>query len=175
MNVLIEGIKLIGGIAGIVALALKFFEEMYGYLRIKVEVKNENNQYAVFTEVENISRWSRKEISNALLIITPENSGLLGAGNRIAQQLGIEIRVNCTNDFEHFKSEVPIYIDRSIALIPLSFYYSENIAIGDEKLTYCCSVEKNKLNPGRYSVRFYIFSKGRYHRSTQNLLTIDDA
>jgi hypothetical protein len=122
-----------------------------------------------------MSRWSRKKISNAFVIITPENSGLLDAGRRISQHIGNEKKVYYTNHFEHLESEEPIYIDRSIAFIPLSFYYSENIAIGDEKLTYCCSVDKTMLNPGRYSVRFYIFSKGRYHRSTQNLLTIGDA
>ena len=51
------------------------------------------------------------------------------------------------------------------------FYYDENVTIGDENLTYRGSIDKSKLKNGNYSVRFYIFSSFRLHRSTQDLFT----
>jgi hypothetical protein len=177
-SLIIEGIKLIGGIAGLVSLGFKVYEEIIGYLKIKVQVFNEDGIYSALTEIENTSKWSRKKIDNAFLIISPENFDLIEVGRIIAYRLYIDHKVpNCiqieyTNDFEKLKGEETIYIDNKIAFIPLQFYYNENIAIGDEKLTYRCLVDKKKLQPGSYSVRFYIFGEGRYHRSTQDLLVV---
>jgi len=92
---------------------------------------------------------------------------------RISKALKTTFLINSTNDFEKLNSEKTIYLDRQIAFIPLEFYYSENIDIADEELTYRCFLDKEKLEKGQYSVRFYLFGQKRYHRSTQDLLIIN--
>ena len=170
---IVEGIKLIGGFAGLAALGFKIYEELIGYLKIKVQVDSKDKIYSILTEIENTSKWSKKKIDNAFLIISPENTNLIDTGVKIAKQLKLdEENIINTNDFEKLNGKQSVYLDSQIAFIPLDFYYSENIAIGDEKLTYRCSVDKTKLKSGNYSVRFYIYGEKRYHRSTQDLLTI---
>jgi hypothetical protein len=101
-----------------------------------------------------------------------EDADLIDVGRRIASELNVGKDIFSTNQFEYLKAHLPIYIDKSIAFIPLDFYYSENINIGDEKLTYRCSIDDTQLTKGNYSVRFYIYGEKRYHRSTQDLLKI---
>ena len=169
---LIEGIKLIGGISGLITISFKLFEEISGYLKIKVQVNHDNN-VSVLTEVENTKKVFKKKIENAFLIISPEDKDILEIGNIIAKakELSIDVTIKSTNQFELFTAENPIYINNICAIIPLHYYYRENIHVADEKLNYRCSVDKSKFNKGNYSVRFYIFCNGRYHRSTQDLLT----
>ncbi|MBP6024071.1 hypothetical protein [Ferruginibacter sp.] len=169
---MVETIKLIGAFAGLTALGLKIFEEVMGYIQIKVSSSYLNDAYLINTEVENSSKWSRKKIDNAFLIISPENTNILKTGARITLNLNPTNTIRSTNDFKNFTSDLPIYLSGGYAFIPLDFYYSENIAIGDEKLTYSCSIDRSQLQPGSYSVRFYVFDKKRYHRSTQSLMTI---
>jgi hypothetical protein len=168
---LIEGIKLIGGISGLITISFKLFEEISGYLKIKVQVSQDKN-ICVLTEVENTKKILKKKIENAFLIISPEDKDILEIGNIIAKELRIDKTIESTNQFELFTPENPIYINDTCAIIPLQYYFSENIHIADETLSYCCSVDKTKFSKGNYSVRFYIFCKGRYHRSTQDLLTL---
>lgn len=171
MEKIIEGIKLIGGISGLITIGVKLFEEISGYLKIKVQVK-QNNNLCVLTEVENTKKIFKKKIENTFIIISPENKDILEIGNMIAKKLKIAKTIESTNQFKVFKAENPIYINGICAIIPLQYYFSENIRIADETLNYCCSVDKTKFSKGNYSVRFYIFRKCRYHRSTQDLLTI---
>jgi hypothetical protein len=172
MTGLLEGIKLVGGLAGFTALGFKIYEEVTGYLKIKVQVNSNDNIYSVLTEIENSSKLSSKKIDNAFLIISPETSDLIATGVSIARQLNVDDYIENTNDFEKLIGNQPIYFDNQFAFIPLDFYYSENIGIGDEKLTYCCSVDRTQLHAGSYSVRFYIYGGKRHLRSTQDLLTI---
>jgi hypothetical protein len=172
MTDILEGIKLFGGLAGFAALGFKIYEELAAYLKIKVQVKSEDGSYSVQTEIENSSKWSNKKIDNAFLIISPETSDIIATGIRIARKLNLAECIKKTNNFDRFKSEQPIYFDNQFAFIPLQFYYRENIGIGDEKLTYSCSIDMTRLQAGSYSVRFYIYCNKRYHRSTQDLLTI---
>lgn len=168
---IVEGIKLIGALAGLMALGFKVYEEMVGYLKVKMQVDIKDKFYSVLTEIENTSKL-RKKIDNAFLIISPENYDLIKTGKGIAKKLKLDVKIDSTNDFENLIGKQSVYFDNQFAFIPLDFYYSENIAIGDETLTYRCSVDSTMLQPGSYSVRFYIYGENRYHRSTQDLLTI---
>ncbi len=86
-----------------------------------------------------------------------------------------------------------LFIDRTSAFIPLPFYYSENIRIGNEEPTFELDIDQfvfrgnineeeegymtneYKLRPDNYSVRFFVFSSEslHYHRSTQCILKIN--
>jgi hypothetical protein len=173
MNNFIEGIKLFGGMAGLFTLGWKILEEFKTYLRLKVEVSFDNKRYTVLTEIENNNKLKNKKIENAFLLISPEKSDLISIGKAVAENLQISQKITSTNNFEYLRSDKPLYLNNKIAFIPLNFYYAENIAIGDEKLTYRCSIDANQLEKGIYSIRFYIFGERRYHRSTQDLLSID--
>jgi len=170
---IIEILKLVGGFAGIIALTWKVFEEFKVFLRIRVETQKENNKYTVLTEIENTSRFFNKKINNAFLIVSKEDADLIEIGEKIGENLNVNTEINCTNVFKEFQTDQEIYIDQEIAFIPLEFYYSENIGIGDEKLTYRCSINNNNLKSGNYSVRFFIYGNKKYHRSTQDLIIIE--
>lgn len=96
----------------------------------------------------------------------------------INKKCGLNIR--CTNDFEKLKNviEEPLWIPNvGGAIIPVSFYYKENIRISNENpsFVYSFNNKKEMLPNGIYSVRFYIFSiNKRYHRSTVGSLIIPD-
>lgn len=172
MKYILEGIKLIGGLAGLLSLGWKIIEEFNTYLKIKVEASNDNDSYSIYTEIENVNKIIDKKISNAFIIVSPENLKLFSAGQLIANQLKIGLKVYSTTQFEYIKSNGPVYIDKQVAFIPLSFYYDENIRIGDEKLTYRCTLDNNQLDKGNYSVRFFIYGENRLHRATQDLISI---
>lgn len=167
-----EIVKTLGGVAGVVALSWKIFEEVRGYLKIRVQATKQDNAYSIQTEIENTNKWKSKKIDNSFLIVSKEHTDLINFGKQIAKELGVGGEIFSTNQFENLKSKKPIYIDRKIAFIPLDFYFSENITIGDEKLTYRCSIDDTQLEKGNYSVRFYIYGEKRYHRSTQDLFKI---
>jgi hypothetical protein len=174
MGSLFSIILKIGGLAGLITFFWKIIEEFKSYLFIKVEVKSIDSNYSVFTQVQNTNRLFSKKIHNAFLIISPEQEHLIHSGKTIAQFFKLKMSINDTNSFRNFpKAETtPVYIDKKVVFVPLNFYYSENIDIADEQLTYTSFIDKTKLNKGQYSVRFYLYGKCRYHRSTQDLLII---
>jgi hypothetical protein len=169
---ILEAIKLIGGLAGLITFTWKIFEEYNSFIRIKIEVKKDNNNHSVLTEVENTNKIIRKHLNNAFIIVSPENSDILAVGQRIASKLDTSLTIEQTNQFESLNSNDIVYIDSEIMFIPLDFYFSENVAIGDEKMTYRCSIRSNSLNNGSYSARFFVYASGRLHRSTQDLFFI---
>ncbi len=170
---IIESIKFFGGITGLITFIWKLSEEFKSYVKIRVKVLSQNKSYSVYTGIENNSKSVNKKIDNAFLIISPENSDILGIGNKIGLKLGIRETFKSTNEFSKLKHERVEYIDNQIAYLPLDFYYNENVNISDEILTFCCSIDDSQLGVGKYSVRFYVYCKGRLHRSTQDLLVIE--
>jgi hypothetical protein len=98
------------------------------------------------------------------------------AGKQVA--LGLNINpgdINKTHHFYEFKGiPVPFYLDK-YAIIPLPFYYSENIDISNETTEYTIPVDTRLLqSPEVYSVRFFVFDdpKKHWHITTQTILQI---
>ena len=59
------------------------------------------------------------------------------------------------------------------SLMPIPFYYIENIDIADETLTYRVPINIENFVPSTpYAVRFYLFAANRLHRSTQDTFLI---
>jgi hypothetical protein len=171
-NPIIEAIKFIGGLAGLFAFGWKIFEFTKSYLKIKVQATYSNDIISVLTEVEN-SSFIAKDIVNAILIISPEDDNLIQVGKKIKEALDDKhYSIRTTDNFINFKPTQTTYIEKKIAIVPLPFYYSENIDIADEKLTYRCSLNKDKFEKGSYSVRFYLFHHKRLLRTTQDLFII---
>jgi len=140
------------------------------YLHISLKVDVSNNSITALTTVENKS-YRSKELSYAFLLVAPDIESPIKTANAILKKIGNDSVLTKTNEFIIFKELnifQPLY-DDNIALIPLNFYYFENVKIGDETLTYRAILDRTHLQSGvPYSVRFYIFAKNRLHRSVQD-------
>lgn len=171
---IIEIFKLVGGLSGIAALIWKFYDIRKRYIRLKIEVSQDNRGITVLTEVKN-QNSSKKKINNALLIISPENQDIIPAINEIARVDNNLNIIDYISDLYCYKPAESLYVNDEYAIIPLKYYYDgiENIHIADETLTYRSSIDNSKFIRGNYSVRFYVYCGGRYPRSSQDLLVIN--
>jgi hypothetical protein len=165
---MLEWIKILGAVAGFAALIWRVIDEFGAYLRISVKVEAPKAGWTtVLTTVENKGNRP-KNISYSLLLIGPEAESPLDSARVLAAALQYTGPLQLTNHFEGLRVPAPIYTEGR-ALIPLPFYYSENVDIGDEALTYRAAVDARKLTAGiPYAVRFFVFGKRRLHRSTHD-------
>ncbi len=176
MDDFLDFIKLIGGILGIITFIWKINDLYKSYLQIFIEFDEDSTgEMSLKTTIINKSNKA-KNIKNAFIIVSPEDSSVIDVANKIIsfyekdKKSTKEFRY--TNEFEKLKFATTAYVNNEIIYIPLSFYFSENVHIGDENLTYRTSLEKMKLNDGIYSARFFIFHDNRYHRSSQDLFRV---
>lgn len=171
MNTVAELVKVLGGVAGIVALIWRFVDEFGGWLRIFVKVENAPGGWSALTTVDN--RGNRpKEIEFACLLVAPEAEDPVVSASNIASDFGFDLRGQYTNELADLKKvgDKPFY-KNGRGIIPLPFYDLEQVDIADETLSYRSHIPVEQLgSSGPYSVRFFIFAKGRLHRSTQDLL-----
>src|SRR5882724_954367 len=165
---MLEWIKLLGAVAGFLALIWRVIDEFGAYLRISVKVEAPKAGWtSALTTVENKGN-RRKHISNALLLIGPEEESPLDSAKILAPALQYTGTIEFTNDFELLRESASIYSEGR-AVIPLPFYYSENVGVGDETLTYRATVDALQLTDGiPYAVRFFVFGERRLHRSTHD-------
>jgi hypothetical protein len=168
MNDIVEWIKLLGGLAGLAALAWRFIDEFGSYLRITVEAQVPKDGWVtVLTIVDNKGNRP-KDLSYAFLLAEPESESPVESATIIAKKAGYNGTLRYTNDFWKLRPAGPVYEDGR-AFIPLGFFYSENVRIGDETLTYRAPIDVGHLGAGLpYAVRFFVFPKGRLHRSTHD-------
>jgi hypothetical protein len=172
MPTFLDALKTIGSIAGIVALVWRAWDEFGSHLRITVAAENQNGGWVtVLTTVDNKSNRA-KDIAYAILLIGPESESPLTTARVLARACGYQGRLMFTNDLKDFLcKERVVHCDR--ALIPLTFYYSENIRIGDETLTYRVPIPVGDLQRGcAYAVRFFLFPERRLHRSTEDTVIV---
>jgi hypothetical protein len=172
MNDIGEWIKILGGVAALAVLIWRIIDEFGSYLRIAVKAEEPKEGWVtVLTTVDNKGNRP-KNLSYAFLLIGPETEGPLESANVVAPEIGYDRPLNKTNEFRNLRSKAPVYVDGR-AFIPLPFYYSENIRIGDETLTYRAPLRTQRLTPGLpYAVRLFVFPKCGYHRSTHDCFLI---
>ncbi|MEP9357428.1 hypothetical protein [Sphingomonas sp. KR3-1] len=162
-------LQILGAIGGLAALGWRLLDELSAYLRISLSVSVEKGWVLLGTTVEN-KGFRDKRISNALLVIGPEDESPIATVNALIQQNGDPRKCAYTNDFAR--------IDRHLAegdrmVIPLPYYFGENIAVADETLNYTAPVSTDALAPNLpYAVRFFLFGPNRLHRSTQNCFVV---
>ena len=139
---LIEIVKTLGGIAGTVALGWRFIEESTGYLHIALKIEGpaeKSGRVTALTTIEN-KRTRKMKISNALLLISPEAISPVEATRIVARTSGYPGPLDYTNDIEKLRLDDSVYVD-GCAVIPLHFYFSENVRVGNETLTYRAPVD----------------------------------
>jgi len=165
-------LKILGGIAGGVALLWRAWDEFGSHLRISIKVDGPKDGWVtVLTTVDNKGNRP-KDISYALLLLGPEAESPLDTARLLAKATLYQGRLDSTNDLADFLVESSVYQDDRI-VVPLPFYYSENVDIADDMLNYRVPIPVKTLRPGlAYSVRFFLFPAGRFHRSTQDCFVV---
>ena len=160
---MLEIFKIIGSLAGLVAIIWKIWDSFSHYLHIELTVHFDGQRFIAKTKVENKSLWPKK-ISNALLLIGPESEDPIDTFNSITGR-----QAEFTNHIVKCLFAEPTFGINGRAVIPLAFFYSENIRISDECVTYSAPINTaNVLRGVPYSVRFFIADKRRLHRSTHD-------
>jgi hypothetical protein len=136
--------------------------EVKTYLRICVNSSNNS----VITSITNRSIFKR-EISNSFIIISKSDNDFLDELKKLFPQK----EINYTNDLKDIKEKSN---NEKIYFIPVDFYYSENVRIADEDLSYSVDLEPLNIPDGSYEVRFFVFPKAkRLHRSSQCIVTVN--
>ena len=156
------------GVAGFIAFVWRVVDEFGSHLRISLKVEAPKDGWATaLTTVENKGNRS-KDILYACLLVGPDAESPIETARTIAALCGYQGMLDYTNDLGTFRVEKPeLHGDR--ALIPLPFYYSENVDIADKTLSYRVPIAVDSLTPGTaYAVRFFLFANARLHRSTHD-------
>jgi len=162
----LDFLKVGGGIAGLVALGWRVFDEFGSHLRIALQVDVSGEWVTALTTADNKGNRP-KGIHYAILLIGPESEGPMETARALAVAAGYSGRLTYTNDLVEFRVAKPVALVGR-ALIPLTFYYLENVDIADETLTYRAVLPLTGWEFGTpYAVRFFLFPEGgRLHRST---------
>jgi len=157
----------------------QYFDEkkrsLENYLDLELNVTQNLSYYSVKTRVLNKSGVD-KRIYYAFLLLTKQDENIITKINSL-----LNTSFFYTNDFVNLNKLLGHNIIKSTdtAIIPLPFYYSENISIGNESPQYTFTFDNNiwKLKKGIYSVRFFIFpgldEVHQLHRSTVDSLVVE--
>ena len=147
----------VGAILGSIAFAWRVFDEFGSFLRISLKVEAPKDGWTTaLTTIDNKGRL-KKKISYAILLIGPESESPMQTAQMLARQEGYSGLLENTNDLEGFIVTNPVTSEDRM-LIPLLFYYSENVRIADETLTYRVPINIEAFAPASpYAVRFYVF------------------
>ena len=164
----------LGLMAGFVVLCWTVLSALRSYLHIDLSVDlREDRSLSALTTVENRIRRMlvNKKIDNACLLVGPESESPIDTFNCISRHSGLGYCVASTNEIAAYVSEAARihHGPEGRLLIFLPFYYSENIGIGDERVSYRSPINTEEVPHGiPYSVRFFIYDSKRYHQSTHD-------
>ncbi|HML96611.1 MAG TPA: hypothetical protein PKC29_14405 [Thermodesulfobacteriota bacterium] len=162
-------IAILGAIPGIVALIWKIRDLRSSYLHISLTIQETHKgTILIKTQVFNKS-LKAKVINNALLLISPEDECPVKSFNSLSETSKLGKIVKSTNEIAEYCCKSVTYGNNGRTIIPLPFYYSENVRIADENPAYTVSVDNSNFEQGKsYSVRFFLWGENRLHRTTQD-------
>ena len=145
------------------------------YLDLFAQTKYDNNYYSIKTQTKN-NTGEVKDIDFSFILITKQENDIIEDVKKIIRLLKIDVTIEHSDDFVKLRNSIkePTFIENSIGIIPLDFYYDENIQIGNENPSYTYTFDNNKikLESGIYSARYYIYPKVGLLRSTSDSLII---
>lgn len=129
------------------------------------------------TVVENTNTIARK-IEAAFLIIGPEGEdvdatvgNLLGKAKQSTKFDTLTDMVQTVASIIEKSSEKFVGVGRMI--IPLAYYYDENVDVADENLSYEQTISMGNFPKGTYSVRFYVEARPRLHRVVHAVFEVE--
>lgn len=163
-------------IAGSWALRLYYIaniKDKDNYLKNYVLVLKDDDCITIKTEVKNETNIDR-EIYASFLVITKQGSKIVEEVNNNLNQ-----SFNYTNNFSNLKFSKNV-INEEFAFIQLPYYYSENVKVGNEDLSYSIGLHANTNTSDSlqiYEVRFFVFRNPKdtnpYHRSVQTTFSLN--
>lgn len=195
MNSLEITIQIIGGLLGLAGFIWLLIDLFKSYLQIQLDVDlTESNKILAKVKIENRSKIS-KGIDNALLLVGPEDEKPVTTFNTLLDKTDLKNqseRIDCpknkdkvkmaitTDDIAKSKACSSFYDGDGRVIIPLRFFYKENVGIGDEGPCYTAPIDKVKARfvpEEAYSVRLFIANKMwrrwfRLHRTTHDLFVL---
>jgi hypothetical protein len=165
----IDIIQSVGVFFGVVAFLWKVADVFRSYIHIGLILENGGaSKLLAKVTVENKGVTSKK-IENALLLIGPNAESPITTFNTTRSVLGPYSAVNSTNEISVQKFSADIYDGNGRAVIPLPFFYSENIGIADENPACTAPIDLSYFpKPGVYAVRLFVTGQGRLHRTTHD-------
>jgi hypothetical protein len=134
------------------------------YLIQNIEIVDVSNYQKIRTSLFNPTPFDR-EIYFSCLIITKEGADILKEVNS-----NLRYTFTSTNSFSELLDK-NILINNDFAFIPITYYFEENINVGNEKLLFEFLIDSdlNGQNTNNYNVRFFVFrpksDSNSYHRS----------
>jgi hypothetical protein len=180
MNTLLDAFAITGGALGIITFLWRLLDEFGSYLLLGIEIRTGVPGYAVVVaKVENSGR-RKKTLSAAFLLIGPFDEEPVQTYNKIATSAGLA-EARYTNDILGSNASDIIVIDEGMRqLIPLPFFTSENVRVGDEKLACSVPIKLEAAHyTGPYSVRLLVGADktwiSRLHRSVHDIILVDPA
>lgn len=134
------------------------------YLIQNIEILDVLDYQKIRTSLSNPTPFNR-EIYFSCLIITKEGADILKEVND-----NLKCTFTSTNTFSELRY-THIIINNHFAFIPITYYFEENINVGNEKLLFELMIDSdlNAQNTNNYNVRFFVFrpksDSNSYHRS----------
>jgi hypothetical protein len=159
---------------GAIAFAWRVWDTFQNYLHIELSIEKPDAGFALAqTAVENKGA-SAKRVDYAILLIGLESESPIRTFNALAGIHKLE-PIEDTNAIEDRNVQEVFRDEVGRAIIPLPFFYSENVDIADEKVGYTYPLKATLFQPCvPYAVRFFVFGEGRLHRSTQAVVVFQE-
>lgn len=178
MKALLDVLSAVGGILGGISFFWRIWDEFGSYLILDLEIKTDVPGYAVAVATVENTRQRTKALNAAFLLIGPFDEDPVTTYNEIAASADL-VAARFTNDILSADVSRQIVIDEGRRqLIPLTFFTSENVSIGDERLHCCVPIKLAAAHySGPHSVRLLISGDSRWfrrlHRSVHDVILVD--
>jgi hypothetical protein len=158
----IKLLGLFGGIAGAITLVWRIIDVFRAYLHIEVTVdKMDGRRVKVRTLVENTNTIARK-LDGAFLVIGPADEDPEKTAAVIFEHIGEPRKFSTSNEMVSIvtrrikRNAVVMQDGTGRMIVPLPFYFAENVDIADENLSFEYSIDCERFPIGVHGVRFYI-------------------
>src|ERR1700694_3494591 len=171
-------LSLIGGFAGFATLAWRLWDVWKAFLHIGVTVEPmQGKRVKIRTVVENTNTIARK-IDAAFLVIGPEDEGVDATVVSLLTKAKQSTKFDTLNDVVQTIASIIEKDSEKITgagrmIIPLAYYYDENVDVADENLSYEQTIPIGNFPKGTYSVRFYVEARPRLHRVVHAVFEVE--
>ncbi len=162
-TLLLDAIRIIGGLSGFVALLWKLYEVRESYLQLDLSTTVQDGHLTAQACLSNRGSTAKK-LKWAIFLIGPESEYPAETAREVAKSMTPVPQciqdLSETDDIQELQDSVGekrFYSGRKRAIIPVPFFFWEQEDIADEVLKYRCPIDLDSFDPGAYSIRFFVF------------------
>lgn len=161
---------------GIIALVWRAYDELSAYLKIDIRVKACEKEWLLLRCVVRNDGRRTRELKWACILVGPESESPLCTVKSLLPILQEKFCVPQQTEIMYLNDLVkleglrdPVFLTTAgRGLLPLPFFYSENVAISDETVSYEVPIPIGGFPSNQpYSARLFLFPKSRLHRTSQ--------